>query len=260
MNFSGILNLSVSSSTPCISAYNNSTILPSIVSPLSSPGYDPYSHSHQLASLAHPHQLPVHHNHVNNNHLNNIDYSKSLQCATGSNAVKSLTAASAMMYGGTRTPSLSPSSVEGNVGLVSNSRNGDTLVNTHNNSNHSNANNLHIVVDSPRSISCRSPSPSPSSCSSNSKDVSGSPGRNSAGNANKDGAGGLSSRQSNNGSPATTASSSSSSMATNPYAPCLKPKFNCDDLAKVECHLENKELWDKFHELGTEMIITKTGR
>jgi T-box protein 20 len=28
----------------------------------------------------------------------------------------------------------------------------------------------------------------------------------------------------------------------------------------VECRLETKDLWDKFHELGTEMIITKTGR
>jgi len=31
-------------------------------------------------------------------------------------------------------------------------------------------------------------------------------------------------------------------------------------LASVECHLELKELWDKFHQLGTEMIITKSGR
>lgn len=31
-------------------------------------------------------------------------------------------------------------------------------------------------------------------------------------------------------------------------------------LAGVECHLELKELWDKFHKLGTEMIITKSGR
>lgn len=35
---------------------------------------------------------------------------------------------------------------------------------------------------------------------------------------------------------------------------------NCDELLNVECHLETKDLWDKFHELGTEMIITKTGR
>ena len=35
---------------------------------------------------------------------------------------------------------------------------------------------------------------------------------------------------------------------------------NSDELRNVECHLETKELWDKFNELGTEMIITKTGR
>lgn len=37
------------------------------------------------------------------------------------------------------------------------------------------------------------------------------------------------------------------------------PPF-CKELADVECRLETKDLWDKFHELGTEMIITKTGR
>lgn len=41
-----------------------------------------------------------------------------------------------------------------------------------------------------------------------------------------------------------------------------KPKIlcNCEELLSVECNLETKELWDKFHDLGTEMIITKTGR
>ncbi|KRT84016.1 hypothetical protein AMK59_13 [Oryctes borbonicus] len=39
-----------------------------------------------------------------------------------------------------------------------------------------------------------------------------------------------------------------------------KVRCNCDELLNVECHLETKELWDKFHDLGTEMIITKTGR
>lgn len=34
----------------------------------------------------------------------------------------------------------------------------------------------------------------------------------------------------------------------------------CKELADVQCRLETKDLWDKFHELGTEMIITKTGR
>ena len=33
-----------------------------------------------------------------------------------------------------------------------------------------------------------------------------------------------------------------------------------DVLSTVSCHLESAELWAKFHELGTEMIITKTGR
>jgi len=31
-------------------------------------------------------------------------------------------------------------------------------------------------------------------------------------------------------------------------------------LCGVQCQLDNKELWDKFHALGTEMIITKPGR
>jgi hypothetical protein len=40
----------------------------------------------------------------------------------------------------------------------------------------------------------------------------------------------------------------------------VKAKCNCDELMNVDCFLETKELWEKFHELGTEMIITKTGR
>ncbi|VDP84799.1 unnamed protein product [Echinostoma caproni] len=31
-------------------------------------------------------------------------------------------------------------------------------------------------------------------------------------------------------------------------------------LAAVRCHLETRDLWEKFNELGTEMIITKSGR
>ncbi|XP_067626067.1 T-box protein H15-like isoform X2 [Eurosta solidaginis] len=42
--------------------------------------------------------------------------------------------------------------------------------------------------------------------------------------------------------------------------PKIVGSCNCDELVPVQCHLETKELWDKFHELGTEMIITKTGR
>lgn len=45
-----------------------------------------------------------------------------------------------------------------------------------------------------------------------------------------------------------------------PHSKTPKVRCNCDELLNVECHLETKELWDKFHDLGTEMIITKTGR
>ena len=50
---------------------------------------------------------------------------------------------------------------------------------------------------------------------------------------------------------------------------CKTPTATSDDVirrspgnsfAGVECHLELRELWDKFHKLGTEMIITKSGR
>ena len=54
--------------------------------------------------------------------------------------------------------------------------------------------------------------------------------------------------------------SKNSNSGPNPYADNLKGRCNCKELAHVECHLENKDLWDKFNELGTEMIITKTGR
>lgn len=40
----------------------------------------------------------------------------------------------------------------------------------------------------------------------------------------------------------------------------LQERANCEELAHVVCHLETKDLWEKFNELGTEMIITKTGR
>ena len=66
---------------------------------------------------------------------------------------------------------------------------------------------------------------------------------------------------SNNSSSSGTSSKSNKSTATpNPWTEKLKPKCNCCEMQKIECHLETKELWDKFNELGTEMIITKTGR
>lgn len=56
--------------------------------------------------------------------------------------------------------------------------------------------------------------------------------------------------------PQDTAQATSKNLSTM-LAKCTSP-----DLASTECYLESvsKELWTKFHELGTEMIITKTGR
>lgn len=36
------------------------------------------------------------------------------------------------------------------------------------------------------------------------------------------------------------------------------PEPDVDDDPKVE--LESKDLWERFHRLGTEMVITKSGR
>ncbi|XP_042328195.1 T-box transcription factor TBX20-like [Sceloporus undulatus] len=54
-------------------------------------------------------------------------------------------------------------------------------------------------------------------------------------------------------------SSSPSSLCTEPLIPTT-PVIPSEEMAKISCSLETKELWDKFHELGTEMIITKSGR
>ncbi len=51
-----------------------------------------------------------------------------------------------------------------------------------------------------------------------------------------------------------------------PHQASHRSRFPCrvtggtGDLARVQCHLETRELWQKFNELGTEMIITKSGR
>lgn len=42
--------------------------------------------------------------------------------------------------------------------------------------------------------------------------------------------------------------------------PQTLPKCNCPELLSIDCKLETKDLWEKFHNLGTEMIITKSGR
>ncbi|XP_061801883.1 T-box transcription factor TBX20 isoform X1 [Nerophis lumbriciformis] len=46
---------------------------------------------------------------------------------------------------------------------------------------------------------------------------------------------------------------------TEPLIP-TSPGVPSEEMAKISCSLETKDLWDKFHELGTEMIITKSGR
>ncbi|XP_061442770.1 T-box transcription factor TBX20 isoform X3 [Rhineura floridana] len=56
-----------------------------------------------------------------------------------------------------------------------------------------------------------------------------------------------------------SSSSSPSSLCTEPLIPTT-PIIPSEEMAKISCSLETKELWDKFHELGTEMIITKSGR
>lgn len=48
-------------------------------------------------------------------------------------------------------------------------------------------------------------------------------------------------------------------VCTEPLIPTT-PGVPSEEMAKISCSLETKELWDKFHELGTEMIITKSGR
>ena len=40
----------------------------------------------------------------------------------------------------------------------------------------------------------------------------------------------------------------------------INSKSNSATLNELKCTLENKDLWDKFSEYGTEMIITRTGR
>ncbi len=56
-----------------------------------------------------------------------------------------------------------------------------------------------------------------------------------------------------------SASSNSDSGPASPGTPASTGSGS-KELANIQCRLETKDLWDKFHELGTEMIITKTGR
>lgn len=45
-----------------------------------------------------------------------------------------------------------------------------------------------------------------------------------------------------------------------PKKPRLEDKPMSGKVASVEARLEMKPLWDEFHSLGTEMIVTKAGR
>ncbi|CAH0725977.1 unnamed protein product, partial [Brenthis ino] len=59
---------------------------------------------------------------------------------------------------------------------------------------------------------------------------------------------------------ASGAPSGSRALSPPPRNPQLIERWSSEDMRHIQCHLETKELWDKFNELGTEMIITKTGR
>ncbi|XP_047516029.1 T-box transcription factor TBX20-like isoform X2 [Pieris napi] len=52
----------------------------------------------------------------------------------------------------------------------------------------------------------------------------------------------------------------SRALSPTPRNPLLAERWSSEEMKHIQCHLETKELWDKFNELGTEMIITKTGR
>ncbi|CAH2104470.1 unnamed protein product [Euphydryas editha] len=58
---------------------------------------------------------------------------------------------------------------------------------------------------------------------------------------------------------ASGAPSGSRALSPPPRNPQLTERWSSEEMRHIQCHLETKELWDKFNELGTEMIITKTG-
>lgn len=57
-----------------------------------------------------------------------------------------------------------------------------------------------------------------------------------------------------------TDDSSSDYKARGTKTPPVEPEPYTGSLPNVKCRLETKDLWDKFNDIGTEMIITKTGR
>uniref|UniRef100_K1RBY5 T-box transcription factor TBX20 n=1 Tax=Magallana gigas TaxID=29159 RepID=K1RBY5_MAGGI len=60
--------------------------------------------------------------------------------------------------------------------------------------------------------------------------------------------------------PSPSVSPCRSSDSGSPVVPIEHFAEDSPELADVRCRLESKDLWKKFHELGTEMIITKSGR
>lgn len=60
--------------------------------------------------------------------------------------------------------------------------------------------------------------------------------------------------------PAKRMKSSSSEIATDGKDAEVFDMSSKDDLRNITVELEGKELWERFSELGTEMIITKAGR
>lgn len=59
---------------------------------------------------------------------------------------------------------------------------------------------------------------------------------------------------------ASGAASGSRALSPPPRNPQLAERWSSEEMRHIQCNLETKELWDKFNDLGTEMIITKTGR
>ena len=62
----------------------------------------------------------------------------------------------------------------------------------------------------------------------------------------------------NGASNATQQQSGNTATPTNNDEVVKKPLHH--KLVGVDAHLEMKQLWDEFNELGTEMIVTKAGR
>ena len=60
--------------------------------------------------------------------------------------------------------------------------------------------------------------------------------------------------------PAKRMKSSSSEITTDDEDTEVFENSSKDDLRNITVELEGKELWERFSELGTEMIITKAGR